>query len=59
TDDQWLNAFLIRIPLTKFVKPLTTFTATPASAPAQTDSETGSTQQAQSSPTTGTSSSSN
>ncbi|MFN3044448.1 GA module-containing protein [Mycoplasmoides gallisepticum] len=54
TDDQWLNAFLIRIPLTKFVKPLTTFTATPASAPAQTGSGTGSTQQAQSSPTTDT-----
>ncbi|ADC31145.1 variably expressed lipoprotein and hemagglutinin (VlhA) family protein [Mycoplasmoides gallisepticum str. F] len=54
TDDQWLNAFLIRIPLTKFVKPLTTFTATPASAPAQTGSGTGSTQQAQSSSTTDT-----
>ncbi|MFN3044953.1 hypothetical protein ACK3C2_03960, partial [Mycoplasmoides gallisepticum] len=54
TDDQWLNAFLIRIPLTKFVKPLTTFTATPASAPAQTGSGTESTQQAQSSSTTDT-----
>ncbi|MFN3044952.1 hypothetical protein ACK3C2_03955, partial [Mycoplasmoides gallisepticum] len=59
TNEGWLNTFLIRIPLTKFVKPLTTFTAIPASAPAQTGSGTGSTQQAQSSPTTGTSSSSN
>ncbi|QEX46131.1 GA module-containing protein [Mycoplasmoides gallisepticum] len=58
-SNKWLNTFLIRIPLTKFVKPLTTFTSTPASAPAQTGSGTGSTQQAQSSPTTGTSSSSN
>ncbi|WP_350266692.1 hypothetical protein ABOD99_03215 [Mycoplasmoides gallisepticum] len=43
-DNKWLNTFLIRIPLTKFVKPLTTFTATPASAPAQTGSGTGTTQ---------------
>ncbi|MFL1058678.1 hemagglutinin, partial [Mycoplasmopsis synoviae] len=28
----WLNTFLIRIPLTKFVKTLTVFTATPTSA---------------------------
>ncbi|UZF64537.1 hemagglutinin [Mycoplasmopsis synoviae] len=39
-SNKWLNTFLIRIPLTKFVRPLTEF-------------------QAQSSPTTGTSSSSN
>ncbi|UQZ95757.1 hypothetical protein F9C22_03310 [Mycoplasmoides gallisepticum] len=43
-DNKWLNTFLIRIPLTKFVKPLTTFTATPASAPAQTGLGTGTTQ---------------
>ncbi|UBM43856.1 hypothetical protein [Mycoplasmopsis synoviae] len=40
-DNKWLNTFLIRIPLTKFVKPLTAFTTTPASAPTQTDSGTG------------------
>ncbi|WP_225606992.1 hypothetical protein [Mycoplasmopsis synoviae] len=34
----WLNTFLIRIPLTKFVKPLTVFTAPPASAPTQDSS---------------------
>ncbi|MFL1058769.1 hemagglutinin, partial [Mycoplasmopsis synoviae] len=32
TSKGWLNTFLIRIPLTKFVKPLTVFTATPTSA---------------------------
>ncbi|MFL0973740.1 hemagglutinin, partial [Mycoplasmopsis synoviae] len=37
TNDKWLNTVLVRIPLTKFVRPLTEF-------------------QAQSSPTTGTSS---
>ncbi|MFL1072107.1 hemagglutinin, partial [Mycoplasmopsis synoviae] len=31
-SNNWLNTFLIRIPLTKFVKPLTVFTATPTSA---------------------------
>ncbi|AAZ43635.2 hypothetical protein [Mycoplasmopsis synoviae] len=41
TNDKWLNTVLVRIPLTKFVKPLTAFTATPASAPTQTDSGTG------------------
>ncbi|WP_318035591.1 hypothetical protein [Mycoplasmopsis synoviae] len=41
TSEGWLNTFLIRIPLTKFVRPLTAFTATPASAPTQTDSGTG------------------
>ncbi|UBX98433.1 hemagglutinin [Mycoplasmopsis synoviae] len=40
-SNNWLNTFLIRIPLTKFVKPLTVFTAPPASAPTQTDSGTG------------------
>ncbi|MEJ1834864.1 hypothetical protein WC226_03430, partial [Mycoplasmopsis synoviae] len=40
-SNNWLNTFLIRIPLTKFVKPLIAFTATPASAPTQTDSGTG------------------
>ncbi|UBX99378.1 hemagglutinin [Mycoplasmopsis synoviae] len=40
-SNNWLNTFLIRIPLTKFVRPLTAFTATPASAPTQTDSGTG------------------
>ncbi|MFA7699562.1 hypothetical protein ABC565_03410 [Mycoplasmopsis synoviae] len=40
-SNNWLNTFLIRIPLTKFVKPLTAFTGTPASAPTQTDSGTG------------------
>ncbi|MFL1059809.1 hemagglutinin, partial [Mycoplasmopsis synoviae] len=42
TSNNWLNTFLIRIPLTKFVKPLIAFTATPASAPTQTDSGTAS-----------------
>ncbi|WP_369027515.1 hemagglutinin [Mycoplasmopsis synoviae] len=41
-SNNWLNTFLIRIPLTKFVKPLIAFTATPASAPTQTDSGTAS-----------------
>ncbi|AWL84471.1 hemagglutinin [Mycoplasmopsis synoviae] len=41
TSEGWLNTFLIRIPLTKFVRPLTAFTTTPASAPTQTDSGTG------------------
>nr|WP_309299860.1 hemagglutinin [Mycoplasmopsis synoviae] len=41
TSQGWLNTFLIRIPLTKFVRPLTAFTAPPASAPTQTDSGTG------------------
>ncbi|MFL1058495.1 hemagglutinin, partial [Mycoplasmopsis synoviae] len=31
-SNNWLNTFLIRIPLTKFVKALTVFTATPTSA---------------------------
>ncbi|WP_318035622.1 hypothetical protein [Mycoplasmopsis synoviae] len=38
TSQGWLNTFLIRIPLTKFVKPLTVFTATPASTPTQDSS---------------------
>ncbi|MFL1043559.1 hemagglutinin, partial [Mycoplasmopsis synoviae] len=42
TSDKWLNTVLVRIPLTKFVKPLIAFTATPASAPTQTDSGTAS-----------------
>ncbi|AKJ21142.1 hypothetical protein [Mycoplasmopsis synoviae] len=37
-NNRWLNTFLIRIPLTKFVKPLTVFTATPASTPTQDSS---------------------
>ncbi|AAZ43671.2 hypothetical protein [Mycoplasmopsis synoviae] len=40
-SNNWLNTFLIRIPLTKFVKSLTAFTTIPASAPTQTDSGTG------------------
>ncbi|ULL02625.1 hypothetical protein [Mycoplasmopsis synoviae] len=37
-NNRWLNTFLIRIPLTKFVKPLTVFTATPTWAPTQDSS---------------------
>ncbi|MFL1043449.1 hemagglutinin [Mycoplasmopsis synoviae] len=35
TDDQWLNTFLIRIPLTKFVRPLTEFQAQSEAAPTE------------------------
>ncbi|WP_369024384.1 hemagglutinin [Mycoplasmopsis synoviae] len=43
----WLNTFLIRIPLTKFVKPLTVFTATPASASTQDSSASNTSPQTQ------------
>ncbi|AKB10983.1 hypothetical protein [Mycoplasmopsis synoviae] len=35
TNDRWLNTFLIRIPLTKFVRPITPFRAPAASAQSQ------------------------
>nr|WP_308506932.1 hypothetical protein [Mycoplasmopsis pullorum] len=35
TSQGWLNTFLIRIPLTKFVRPLTEFQAQSAAAPTQ------------------------
>ncbi|WP_258408902.1 hemagglutinin [Mycoplasmopsis synoviae] len=35
TSDKWLNTVLVRIPLTKFVKPLTEFQAQSATAPTQ------------------------
>ncbi|UBX98867.1 hypothetical protein [Mycoplasmopsis synoviae] len=35
TSEGWLNTFLIRIPLTKFVRPLTEFQAQSATAPTQ------------------------
>ncbi|MFA7707293.1 hypothetical protein [Mycoplasmopsis synoviae] len=34
-SNNWLNTFLIRIPLTKFVRPLTEFQAQSATAPTQ------------------------
>ncbi|MFL0990366.1 hypothetical protein ACJOMJ_03600, partial [Mycoplasmopsis synoviae] len=38
-SNNWLNAFLIRIPLTKFVKPLSVFTAPVVTPPTQNDSQ--------------------
>ncbi|UBX97241.1 hemagglutinin [Mycoplasmopsis synoviae] len=35
TNDKWLNIVLVRIPLTKFVRPLTEFQAQSATAPTQ------------------------
>ncbi|MFL1037848.1 hemagglutinin, partial [Mycoplasmopsis synoviae] len=35
TNDKWLNTVLVRIPLTKFVRPLTEFRAQSATAPTQ------------------------
>ncbi|WP_369027521.1 hemagglutinin [Mycoplasmopsis synoviae] len=35
TSDKWLNTVLVRIPLTKFVRPLTEFQAQSATAPTQ------------------------
>ncbi|MFL0973757.1 hypothetical protein ACJOMP_03960, partial [Mycoplasmopsis synoviae] len=39
TSKGWLNTFLIRIPLTKFVKPLSVFTAPVVTPPAEEATE--------------------
>ncbi|WP_369024382.1 hemagglutinin [Mycoplasmopsis synoviae] len=44
TSEGWLNTFLIRIPLTKFVKPLSVFTAPVVTLPAEEATEGSQTQ---------------
>ncbi|MEX0364298.1 hemagglutinin, partial [Mycoplasmopsis synoviae] len=39
TSEGWLNTFLIRIPLTKFVRPITPFTASAVMIPTTEDSQ--------------------
>ncbi|WP_050703135.1 hypothetical protein [Mycoplasmopsis synoviae] len=43
-SNNWLNTFLIRIPLTKFVKPLSVFTAPVVTPPAEEATEGSQTQ---------------
>ncbi|MFL1049459.1 hypothetical protein ACJOMM_03530, partial [Mycoplasmopsis synoviae] len=54
TSKGWLNTFLIRIPLTKFVKPVTAFMPAAPTAPAQPQG--GQTETSQPAQTTGQSS---
>ncbi|AQT41466.1 hypothetical protein ACJOMT_03565 [Mycoplasmopsis synoviae] len=54
TSEDWLNTFLIRIPLTKFVKPVTAFMPAAPTAPAQPQG--GQTETSQPAQTTGQSS---
>ncbi|MEX0364416.1 hemagglutinin, partial [Mycoplasmopsis synoviae] len=39
TNDKWLNTVLVRIPLTKFVRPISVFTAPVVTPPTQDDSQ--------------------
>ncbi|WP_318035614.1 hypothetical protein [Mycoplasmopsis synoviae] len=40
TNDKWLNTVLVRIPLTKFVRPISVFTAPVVTPPAEEATET-------------------
>ncbi|MBD5788879.1 phase-variable hemagglutinin, partial [Mycoplasma synoviae GX11-T] len=44
TNDKWLNTVLVRIPLTKFVRPITPFTAPVVTPPAEEATEGSQTQ---------------